>query len=100
MLIFLSCARVFLAIPPPLPLLLLALDLPCRLAAAANALSGMVNTALLLLLQRGMRYGQGVQDPSTTDFIYTSPSSRNARFPSTEVITSHAAITQHLGTAL
>jgi hypothetical protein len=38
---------VFLACPPPPPLLLFALILPCRLAAAA--LSGMVNSDLLLL---------------------------------------------------
>jgi hypothetical protein len=38
---------VFLAFPPPL--LLFALNLPCRLAATANALSGMVNSDLLLL---------------------------------------------------
>jgi hypothetical protein len=48
MLQFLSCAPVFLASPPPPPLLLVALNLSCRLAAAA--LSGMVNTNLLLLL--------------------------------------------------
>jgi hypothetical protein len=35
---------------PPLPLLLFALNLPCRLAAVANALSGMTNTDLLPLL--------------------------------------------------
>jgi hypothetical protein len=40
-------APVFLAFPPPL--LLFALILPCRLAAAADALSGMVNSDLLLL---------------------------------------------------
>jgi hypothetical protein len=45
---FLSRAPVFLAFPPPL--LLFALNLPYRLAAAANALSGMVNSDLLLLL--------------------------------------------------
>jgi hypothetical protein len=47
---FLSRAPVFLAFPPPPPLLLLALNLPCRLAAAADALSGMVISDLLLLL--------------------------------------------------
>jgi hypothetical protein len=31
---------VFLAFPPPLPLLLLALNLPCRLAIVADALLG------------------------------------------------------------
>jgi hypothetical protein len=50
MLQFLSCAPVFLAIPPPSPLLLVALNLPRRLVAAADALLGMVNTDLLLLL--------------------------------------------------
>jgi hypothetical protein len=35
-----SHAQGFLAFPPPSPLLLLALNLPRRLAAAANALSG------------------------------------------------------------
>jgi hypothetical protein len=40
MLRFLSCTPVVLAVPPRPPLLLLALSLPCRLAAAANALSG------------------------------------------------------------
>jgi hypothetical protein len=48
--LFLSCAPVFLAFPPPPSLLLFALDLPRRLAAVANALMGMVNTDLLLLL--------------------------------------------------
>jgi hypothetical protein len=37
---FLSHAPVFLAFTPPPPLLLFALNLPCRLAAAADALSG------------------------------------------------------------
>jgi hypothetical protein len=46
MLRFLSCAPVFLAFPNPL--LVLALNLPCRLAA--EALWGMVNSDLLLLL--------------------------------------------------
>jgi hypothetical protein len=50
MLRFLSRAPEFLAFPPPPPLLLFALNLPCRLAAAADALSGMVNSDLLLLL--------------------------------------------------
>jgi hypothetical protein len=45
---FLSRAPVYLAFPPPL--LLFALDLPCRLAAVAHALLGMVNSVLLLLL--------------------------------------------------
>jgi hypothetical protein len=44
------CAPEFLAFPPPPPLLLFALNLPCRLAATADALSGMVNSDLLLLL--------------------------------------------------
>jgi hypothetical protein len=34
------CAPVFLAIPPPPPRLLFALNLPCRLAAMADALLG------------------------------------------------------------
>jgi hypothetical protein len=52
MLSFLSCAHTVLAFTPPLPLLLFTLNLPCRLAAAADALSGMANTSsdLLLLL--------------------------------------------------
>jgi hypothetical protein len=50
MLRFLSCALVFLAFPPPPPLVLFALNLHCRLAAAADALLGMVNSDLLLLL--------------------------------------------------
>jgi hypothetical protein len=47
---FLSRALVCLAFPPPHPLLLFALNLPCRLAAAADALSGMVNSDLQLFL--------------------------------------------------
>jgi hypothetical protein len=54
MLRFLSCAPVFLAFPPPPSLLLFALNLPCRLAAAADALSSMVNSDLLLLLLRAV----------------------------------------------
>jgi hypothetical protein len=50
MLRFFSRTPVFLAYPPPPPLLLFALNLHRRLAAAADALSGMVNTDLLLLL--------------------------------------------------
>jgi hypothetical protein len=50
MLRFLSCAPMFLAFPPPPPLLLITLNLPCRLAA--DALLGMVNSDLLLLLCR------------------------------------------------
>jgi hypothetical protein len=56
MLRLLSHALVFLAFPPPPPLLLFAPNLPleknqtCRLAAAPNAPSGMVNSDLLLLL--------------------------------------------------
>jgi hypothetical protein len=50
MLRFLSCAPMFLAYyPPPPPLLVFSLNLPCRLAAAADALSGMVVYDLLLL---------------------------------------------------
>jgi hypothetical protein len=41
---------VFLAFPPPPPFLLFALNLPCKLAAAADAVLGMVNSDLLLLL--------------------------------------------------
>jgi hypothetical protein len=40
---------VFLAFPPPPPLLLFALNLPCRLAAVADALLAVVNSDLLLL---------------------------------------------------
>jgi hypothetical protein len=50
MLRFLSRTPVFLAFPPPPPLLLFALNVPCRLAAVADALSGMVNSDLLLRL--------------------------------------------------
>jgi hypothetical protein len=50
MLRFLSHATVFLAFTPPPPLLLFALNLPLRLAAVADALSGMVNSDVLLLL--------------------------------------------------
>jgi hypothetical protein len=50
MLRFLSRAPVFLAFPPPPPLLLLALNMPCRLAAMANALLGMVNSDVPILL--------------------------------------------------
>jgi hypothetical protein len=39
----------FLAFPPPPSPRLLALDLPCRLAATANALSGVVNSGVLRL---------------------------------------------------
>jgi hypothetical protein len=49
MLRFLSHAPVFLAFPLPPPLRLLALNQPCRLAAAADALSGMDDTDLLLI---------------------------------------------------
>jgi hypothetical protein len=48
MLRLLSAPRSFL--PPPPPLLLFALNLPCRLAATADALSGMDLRLLLLLL--------------------------------------------------
>jgi hypothetical protein len=47
---FLSRAQVLLAFPAPPPLLLFALKLPCRLAATANALSGMLNSDFLRLL--------------------------------------------------
>jgi hypothetical protein len=47
MLRFLSCTQAFLALNPPLHILLFALNLPCRLAA--DALSGMLNTDLLLV---------------------------------------------------
>jgi hypothetical protein len=56
MLRFLPCAPAFLAFAPLLPLLLFALNLlfalrlPRKLAATADALSGMVDTDLLLLL--------------------------------------------------
>jgi hypothetical protein len=50
MLRFLSCTPVFFAFPPPPPLLLFALNLPCRLAAAVDALSGMVSSNMLPLL--------------------------------------------------
>jgi hypothetical protein len=49
----LCLSPVFLAFPPPPPLLLFALKLPCRLAATAGVLSGMVNSYLLLLLTGG-----------------------------------------------
>jgi hypothetical protein len=45
-----SRASVFLAFPSPSPLLLFAFNLPCRLAAVADALSGMDNSNFLLLL--------------------------------------------------
>jgi hypothetical protein len=45
-----SRAAEFLAFPPPPPILLLALNLPCRLAAMADALLGTNNSDLLLLL--------------------------------------------------
>jgi hypothetical protein len=50
MLRFLSRAPVFLAFPPPPPLIFFALNLPCRLMAAADALSGMVDSDMRLLL--------------------------------------------------
>jgi hypothetical protein len=46
MLRFLSRAPVFLAFPPPL--VLFTLNLPCRLAAEADTLLGMLNSDLLL----------------------------------------------------
>jgi hypothetical protein len=45
---FLSSAPVFLAFPASPLLLLFAFNLPYRLAGAADALSGMVNSDLLL----------------------------------------------------
>jgi hypothetical protein len=50
MLRFIARTPVFLAFPPPL--LVVALNLPCRLAASADALSGMDNSDLLLVLPR------------------------------------------------
>jgi hypothetical protein len=47
---FLFRAPVFLAFPPPPPFLLFAINMPRRLAAVADALLGMVNSDLLLLL--------------------------------------------------
>jgi hypothetical protein len=47
---FLFCAPAFLASPPPPPLQMFALNLPRRLAAAADVLLGMITTDLLLLL--------------------------------------------------
>jgi hypothetical protein len=51
MLKFLSCAQAFLA----LTLLLFALNLPCRLAADSDALSGTANSDFLLLLLHLLR---------------------------------------------
>jgi hypothetical protein len=50
MLSFLSRTPVFLAFPLPSPLLVFALNLPCRLAAVVDALSGTLNSELLLPL--------------------------------------------------
>jgi hypothetical protein len=50
MLRFISLAPVFLALPPPSPLLMFALNMPCGLEAAADALLGTFNSDLLLLL--------------------------------------------------
>jgi hypothetical protein len=50
MLQFLSRAPAVLAALPPPPLLLFALNVPGRLAAATDVLSGMVNTDFLFLL--------------------------------------------------
>jgi hypothetical protein len=50
MLRFISLAPVFLALPPPSPLVLFALNMPCRLEAAADALLGSFTSDLLLLL--------------------------------------------------
>jgi hypothetical protein len=70
MLRFLSGTPVFLAFPPPL--LLFALNLPCRLAAAADALSGMVNSDLLLLLHQLLQRQHGLfekmQRPTNPSF--------------------------------
>jgi hypothetical protein len=54
MLRFLSCASVFLPFPPPPPLRLftLNLQLPCRLATAADARSETVNSDLLQTLPK------------------------------------------------
>jgi hypothetical protein len=52
MLRFLSRALVFLAFPPPPTLILFARNLPCRLAAVADALLGTINSDMLLLLLR------------------------------------------------
>jgi hypothetical protein len=51
MLRLLSCTPVFLAFPPPPPLLLFFLNLPCKLAAVADALLAIVHSDLLLLLR-------------------------------------------------
>jgi hypothetical protein len=45
----LSRATLFLTFPPPPPLLFFALDRPCMLAAAADALLGVNNSDLLVL---------------------------------------------------
>jgi hypothetical protein len=50
MLRFLLYTEAFLALAPPLPLILFAVNLPCTLAAAADALLGMLNTDLHLLM--------------------------------------------------
>jgi hypothetical protein len=47
-----SRARVFVIFPPPPPLLLIALNLPCMLAAVADVLLGVINSVLPLLLLR------------------------------------------------
>jgi hypothetical protein len=65
----LSCAPVFLAFPPPPPLLLFALNLPFRLVAAADALSGMVHSDLHLLLvtlSRILRMSVGADHSTAT----------------------------------
>jgi apolipoprotein N-acyltransferase len=49
MLSFLSSAPVFLAVPPPHPLLLFRLNLPCRPAAVADALSCMLSPTCFFL---------------------------------------------------
>jgi hypothetical protein len=63
----LSCAPVFLAFPPPPPLLSFALNLPFRLAA--DAPSGMVHSDLLLLLvtlSRNLRMSVGADHSTAT----------------------------------
>jgi hypothetical protein len=45
---FLFCTQVILTFSPSPPLLMFALNLPHRLAATANVLSGMINAIVLL----------------------------------------------------
>jgi hypothetical protein len=44
------CYVLYFLVPPPLPSLVFPLALPCKLAAVADALLGMVHSDLLLLL--------------------------------------------------